>query len=121
MFSNSSTASPQDMSQHVGDRAAVVAHGQRLGIVAAAAAGVALDPDVGQEVHLDAQLPVPLALLAAPAGHVEAEPPRRVAAQLGLGKLGEQRADQVEHAGEGGRVRGRRLAQAAADRRGSPC
>ena len=88
-----------------------ILHGQRLGIVAAAAAGVALDPHVGQEVHLDAPLPVALALLAASAGHVEAETPRRVAAQLGLGKLGEQRADQVEHAGEGGRVRRGRLPQ----------
>ena len=97
--------------QHVGDRTAVVADGQRFGIVAPAAAGVALDPHVGQEVHLDAELPVAFALLAPPAGHVEAEPPRRVAAELRLGQLGVERADQVEHAGERGRVRGRRLPQ----------
>ena len=97
--------------QHVGDRLAVVADGQRLGVVAAALAGLAFDPNVGQEVHLDLELPVALALLAASAGHVEAETAGRVAAELGLGKLGEQLADQVEHAGEGGRVRGGRLAQ----------
>ena len=97
--------------EHVGDRLAVVADGQRLGVVAPAAARVALDPDVGQEVHLDPQLPVAFALLAPPARHVEAEPPRRVAAELGLGQLGEERADQVEHAGVRGRVRGRRLPQ----------
>ena len=74
-------------------------------------AGVALDPHVGQEVHFDAQLPVAFAFFAAPAGHVETEPPRRVAAQFRLGQLGVERADQVEHAGERGRIRGRRLAQ----------
>ena len=62
-------------------------------------------------MHLDPQLAVPFALLAAAARHVEAEPPRRVAAQLGLGQIGIQRADQIEHAGVGGRVRGRRDAQ----------
>ena len=97
--------------EHVGDRLAVVRDGQRLGVVALAAAGVALDPHVGQEVHLDPLLAVPFARLAAPAGHVEAEPPRRVAAQLRLGQLGEQLADQVEHAGVRGRVRRRRVAQ----------
>ncbi len=97
--------------QHVGDRAAVELHGQRLLVVAAAAAGFALDPNVGKEVHFDPPLPVPFALLATPAGDVEAEPPRRVAPQLRLGKLGEERANQVEGPGEGGRVRGRRLSQ----------
>ena len=97
--------------QHVGDRPAVIADGQRLGVVAPAAAGVALDPHVGQEVHLDAELPVAFAFLAPPAGHVEAEPPRRVAAELRLGQLGVERADQVEDAGERGRIRGRRLSQ----------
>ncbi len=111
MFSNSLHRLAARHVEHVGDRLAVVADGERLGIVALAAAGVALDPHVGQEVHLDAELAVALALFAAPAGHVEAEPPRRVAAELRLGQLGVERADQIEHAGEGGRVRGRRLAQ----------
>ena len=111
MLSNSFDGLAARHVEHVGDRLAVVRDRQRLGVVALAAAGVALDPDVGQEVHLDAQLAVALALLAAPAGHVEAEPPRRVAAELGLGQLGEELADQVEHAGVRGRVRGGRVAQ----------
>ncbi len=111
MFSNSSHRLAARHVQHVGDRLAVDSGRPASRVVALAAAGVALDPHVGQEVHLDAQLAVALALLAAAAGHVEAEPPRRVAAQLRLGQLGEQRADQVEHAGVGGRVRGGRLAQ----------
>ena len=82
--------------EHVGDRPAVVADGQRLGVISPAAADVALDPHVGQEVHLDAELPVAFALLAPPAGHVEAEPAGRVAAELGLGQLGVERTDQVE-------------------------
>ena len=111
MFSNSSTRVAAGHVEHVGDRAAVELHGQRLGVVALAAARVALDPHVGQEVHLDPLLAVPFAGLAAAAGHVEAEPPGRVAAELGLGQLGEQLADQLEHAGVRGRVRRRRVAQ----------
>ena len=83
--------------------------GERLGGVTRAAAGVAGDPDIGQEVHLDPFLTGPLAGLAAAAGLVEAESAGRIAAYLGLGKLGEQLADQVEHAGIGARRRCRRL------------
>ena len=97
--------------QHVGDRLAVIADGERLLVVALAAAGVALDPHVGQEVHLDAKLAVALALLATAAGHVETEPPRLVAAKFRLGQLGEERADQVEGPRERGRVGTGRLAQ----------
>ena len=75
-----------------------------LGREPAPVAGVARDPDVGEEVHLDPLLARPLARLAPAAGLVEAEPPGGVAADLGLGQLGEQLADQVERAG----VRGRR-------------
>ena len=74
-------------------------------------ADVALDPDVGQEVHLDPLLAVALAGLAAAARLVEAEPPRVVAADLRLGQLGEQLADQVEDAGVRRRVRRRRVAE----------
>ena len=97
--------------QHVGDRLALVLDGERLGVVAAAVADVALDPDVGQEVHLDLLLAHSLARLAAAAGLVEAEPPRVVAADLRLGQLGEELADQVEDAGVGRRVGRRRVAE----------
>ena len=97
--------------QHVGDRLAVELDGQGLGRVAGAAAGVAGDPDIGQEVHLDPLLPGALAGLAPAAGLVEAEPARRVAADLGLGELGEQLADQVEGPRVGRRGRVRRAAQ----------
>ena len=84
---------------------------ERFLVVAPAVARVALDPHVGQEVHLDAKLAVAFALLAPPAGHVETEPPRLVAAKFRLGQLGEERADQVERPGERGRIGARRLAQ----------
>ncbi len=97
--------------QHVADRLAVVGDRQRFGIVPPAFAGLAFDPDVGQEVHLDALLAVAFAVLATAAGHVEAESPRAVAAQLGFRQLGEQLADQVEHAGVGGGIGCGRVAQ----------
>ena len=97
--------------EHLGDRLAVEADGERLFVVALAAARVALDPHVGQEVHLDAKLAVALALLAAAAGHVETEPPRLIAAKFRLGQLGEKRANEIEGPCERGRIGTGRLAQ----------
>ena len=97
--------------EHVGDALAVEVHFEHVAVVALAAAGVALDPDIGQEVHLDANLAVAFAGFAAAAGDVEAEAPRGVAAQFRFGELREQLADQIEHAGVGGGVRGRRVAE----------
>ncbi len=94
--------------EHVGDRPAAELHRERLGGVARPVARLARDPDVGQEVHLDPLLPRPLARLAPAPGLVEAEPPRRVAAHLRLGQLGEQLADQVERPRVGAGGRGRR-------------
>src|SRR5690606_38839356 len=96
--------------EHVRDVAALVVDLERLAVVAPAAADVAGDVDVGQEVHLDLDQPVALARLAAAALHVEAEPPRRVAAELGLRQLGEELPDRREEPGVGGRVRARRTA-----------
>ena len=85
--------------------------GQRLGRVAGAAAGVAGDPDIRQEVHLDPFLTGPLARLAPAARLIEAEPAGRIPPHLGLGELGEELADQVEGAGIGRRGRVRRAPQ----------
>src|SRR5690606_33675485 len=78
-----------------------------------ALADVALDVDVGQEVHLDLDDAVALARLAAAALDVEREAAGAVAARLGLGQAGEPVADRREGAGIGRRVGARR----AADRR----
>ncbi len=50
--------------EHVGNRMAAIGDGQRLAVVALAVARFALDPHVGQKVHLDALLAVPLAIVA---------------------------------------------------------
>src|SRR5262249_32444267 len=70
--------------QDVGDRLALEADRQRLAVVAPALTLLALDVDVGQEVHLDLDLAVTAADLAAPALDVEREAPWLVAARAGL-------------------------------------
>src|SRR5205814_2209667 len=61
-----------------------------------------------QEVHLNLDEAVALALLAAAALHVEAETSRPIAADLRGGQAREQVAYLVEHAGVGRRVAARR-------------
>ena len=73
----------------------LIAHLQRLAVVALALADVAGDVDVGQEVHLDLDHAVALAGLAAPALDVEREAARPVAARLGLRQAGEPVADRA--------------------------
>ena len=99
--------------EHVGDRLALEAHLERLAVVAPAVAGLARHVDVGQEVHLDLDLPVALARLAAAAADVEREAPRLVAAHLRLGGQRVQLADVREEI----RVRRGVRAGRAADRR----
>ncbi len=96
--------------QHVGDGVALVAHRQRLRVVALTVTNVALDPHVRQEVHLDLLLAVALAGFASAARLVEAEALRTITTYLGLGQLREQLTNQVKHAGIRGRIRGRRVA-----------
>src|SRR5205823_5372281 len=80
---------------------------QRLGVVPGAMADLAVDVDVGEEVHLDALGPLALAGLAPAALDVEAEAADLVAAELGLPRRGEDLADLVEDAGVGGGVAAR--------------
>src|SRR6202011_2662227 len=86
---------------------------QSLAVIAAAVADVAGDVDVRQEVHLDLDQAIALAGLAPPALDVEREPPRPIAARLGLRQASEPVPDRGEGAGVGRRVRARR----APDRR----
>ncbi len=99
--------------EHLGDRETLEVDLESLAVVAAAAALVAGHEDVGQEVHLDADLAGALAGLAAPAADVEGEAARRVAAGAGVGGRREELADGVEELGVGRGVGARR----AADRR----
>ena len=91
--------------EDIGDRLFLVADLERFRVISAAVTNVALDPDVGQEVHLNQLLPIALARLAAAARLVEREPPGRVAADLGLRQLREELPDEVEDAGVSSRVR----------------
>ena len=99
--------------EHVGDRLALEPDVEGLAVVALAVALLARHVDVGQEVHLDLDLPVAAADLAAPALDVEREAAGLVAARPRLLRLGEQLADLVEQPDVGGRVGPRR----APDRR----
>ena len=96
--------------EQVGDGLALVLDRQRLAVVARAAAHVAQDVHVGQEVHLDALQAVALARLAAPALDVEGEAAGLVAALARLGEHRVQLADGREEAGVGRGVRARRAA-----------
>src|SRR5204862_4125633 len=84
--------------EDIGDRAALEPDLQGLAVVAAPVALLAGHVDVGQEVHLDLDLAVASADLAAAALDVEAEPARLVPARPRLPGLGEERPDVVEHA-----------------------
>ena len=99
--------------EHVGDRLALEAHLERLAVVALALARLARDVDVGQEVHLDLDLAVALARLAAAALDVEREAARLVAAHLRVGRQRVQLADVREEVGVRRGVRARRAADRA--------
>src|SRR5438477_106557 len=94
--------------QHVGDVPPLVAHLERLPVVALPLADLARDVDIREEVHLDLHQPVTLASLATPALDVEGEPPWLVPPHARIRRPREQRADEREHARVGGGVGARR-------------
>src|SRR5688500_229213 len=79
--------------QDVGDRLALEVDLERLAVVALALAHLAGDVDVWQELHLDLEDPVALAVLAATALDVEREAAWRVAADARLGHAGAELHD----------------------------
>ena len=108
-----SSASSAVIAQHVRDGMAAVVDLQRLAVVALAGAHLAGHVDVRQELHLDLEDAVALAVLAATALHVEAEAARAVAPHARLRDAREQLPDGPEQAGVGGRVGARRPADRA--------
>jgi hypothetical protein len=96
--------------EDVGDVLALPRDLEGLGVVAAAAAGLAGDEGVGHEVHLDLHAAGAGAGLAASARGVEGETAGCVTADFGLRDGGEELADQVEDAEVGGRRGARRVA-----------
>ena len=90
--------------QAIGDRLALEENLQRRARIAFAFANSARDPDVGQELHVQAQRPVPLAQRAAPECGVEAKGAWNKTASFALGQLGEQIPYLIEELGVGRRV-----------------
>ena len=90
--------------EHVSNRLAAEPDLEGLPVVAPAPAGVALDVDIGEKVHLDAQQAISPAGLAAPALHIETEAPRQVAPRLRFRQSGKPLADGCEGAGIGSRI-----------------
>src|SRR6266849_2236138 len=84
--------------QNIANRMALVANGERFGIVAAAAADFAHHVNVGKKIHFDAAKAVALAGFAAAAFYVEAEAAGAIAAFARFRKHGEEIADGPEHA-----------------------
>ncbi len=99
--------------QDVRDGVPAVVDLQRLAVVALAAADLAGHVDVRQELHLDLQDAVALAVLAAAALDVEAEAPGPVAPHACLRHAREELADGPEEARVRGRVGARRAADGA--------
>ncbi len=89
---------------------ALIAHLERLAVVAVAAADVARHIYVGQKVHLNFDYAVARAGFAPAALYVEREAVALVTARLGVGCGGEHIAYQVKQAGVRGRVGARRAA-----------
>ncbi len=75
--------------EDVGDGVAFEFDGQGFLIIATPVTHLALDVDVGHEVHFDAALAIALAGFAAASGDVEAEAAGLVATFAGLGQHGE--------------------------------
>src|SRR3954468_21475003 len=84
--------------EDVRDRLALVVDLERLAVVALAATHLARDVDIRQELHLDLEDPVALAVLDPTALDVEAETARLIAAEARLGDAGEELADRREQA-----------------------
>src|SRR2546423_15591871 len=96
--------------EDIGDRLALVVNLECFAVVALALADLARDVDVRQELHLDLEDPVALAVLAATALDVERKTAGLVAADARLRDAREQLADGREQADVRGRIRARRPA-----------
>ena len=99
--------------EDLGDVLPPVGDLERLAVVALSSANLAGNVHVGKEVHLDFDLAVALAGLAAAAAHIEAEATRGISARLRLLRRREQSADVVPQPDVGGRVAARRSTDGA--------
>src|SRR5713226_8472901 len=84
------------------------AHRQRLRIVTSPPANLARNVNIRQAIHLNPPQAVALARLAAPALHVEAEPPGTIPALARFRQHGKKLANRRKHARVSSRIRSRR-------------
>ena len=96
--------------EHVRDGFATIGNLERLAVITLAAANLAGHINIGKKVHLDLDLAIALARLAATAAHIKGETTRRVAARLRLRRARKQRAQIVPQANIGSGIRARRTA-----------
>ncbi|MBA7669098.1 hypothetical protein ES703_77226 [subsurface metagenome] len=99
--------------QHLGDVLALKANLQCLTVITLPLTHLAGNGDIGQELHLDLDKPLPPTGFTAPALNVEREPPRSIAPHSGLRDSGKKLTDRSKGAGIGGGV----AAGGASDRR----
>ena len=99
--------------ENVGDIFPLVSDLERFAIVTLAAADLALDIDVRQEMHLDLDQAAAFAVLAPAALDVEAESAGIVTAHTGGRQLRKKLANRCECAGVSNRIRARRPADRA--------
>lgn len=90
--------------EHVGNRLTLVADLEGLAVVAFSVADLAVDIDIGEEIHLYRTHACSLAGVATASGHIEGETAGLVATHTGAGQLGKEIADVVEYADIGGRI-----------------
>ena len=83
---------------------ALIAHVQRFPVVPRTLTDIAGHVDVRQKVHFNLQKAVAGAGLAAPALYIEGKAVLLVAPRLGFGGHGKDFANEIKHAGVGGRV-----------------
>ena len=82
--------------QNIGNILSFVGDLQSLAVKTASPAELAFDKDIGKEVHLDADHPIPLTLFAAPALHIAGKTGWCVTAHLCRRKSAEEIPDRAE-------------------------
>ena len=93
--------------EHIGNRLSLVAHLQCFAVIALTMTSLAGYHHIGQKVHFNGFVAVAAASFASPALHVEREPARFVAANLGFGQVHEEVANVREYPRVGCRIAAR--------------
>ena len=96
--------------KYVRDSLATIGNLERLAVIALAATSLAGNINIGKKVHLNLDLAVALARLAASAAHIKGEASRRVATRLRLRRARKKRTQVVPQTNIGSGIRPRRTA-----------